>query len=348
MSQIKTLSKTYFDEEIKQAYTRIIFLMMAVSSLVYFTYHLNSDINILKYILTLFAVGSFFHLFFIRQWPEKYLTLRKITIIFFDIFGVTAFMYYLESYGILYSPLFLWIIMGNGIRFGENYLYIAMGVALSGLVIILLFSSYWYDNLYTLIALAIAVVLLPLFYAKLLKRLNYKNEKLEQLLQLTEYQSKHDNLTDLPNRRYFELELNEAIEQNKKFALFIIDLDGFKNINDTLGHAMGDYVLQEAALRLQKAIPSDNMVARLGGDEFVVIVRNDFLNIKELAHQTIQALSKPYGEKGEVTSISASIGISYYPDDTKDESLLKKYADIAMYKVKLNGKNSFIEYCDIT
>jgi diguanylate cyclase (GGDEF)-like protein len=160
----------------------------------------------------------------------------------------------------------------------------------------------------------------------------------------------HDALTGLPNRMMYSQLLNRAIQSarryDRQFAVFFIDLDRFKIINDTLGHGAGDQLLQEIALRLKQAVRSADVVARLGGDEFVLLVDevNDLSQVATVAHKVLSAASKPMVLMGEKCRVTASIGISIYPKDAEDEQSLMKTADIALYLAKEEGKNNYQFY----
>lgn len=341
----RTIDNKHYIEEIKQAYTRIIFLVFAILALIYFNF--QNDLTLLAFIMIAFAFATFAHLFVLYQWPESFLESRKIFTILIDITATTAYVYCLEPYGVMFAPMYLWIIFGNGVRFGPKYLYIGMAVALSGLLLILLNSTYWQKNPLPLTAFIIAVIILPVFIDKILKRLLLQGKELEALLHLTKYQSMHDSLTNLPNRKYLENTLHTSIEKKIPFALFFVDFDGFKEINDTKGHAMGDCVLQLAAERLQNTVPDNAIVARYGGDEFTIILTGNNKDPIRLAQQIITEVSEPYIIESEKVMLSASIGISYYPDDSDDQFCIMKYADMAMYQVKSRGKNGFLEYREI-
>lgn len=174
------------------------------------------------------------------------------------------------------------------------------------------------------------------------------------------YYAYFDTLTDLPNRRKFLLQLESAIALAKrhstKLALLFIDLDHFKRINDTLGHKAGDELLCEAASRIKAIIRQadilgesnqsdydNNHIARLGGDEFTLLLTEleEFDSVAVIAQQLIDELSKPYFIMGKQTFISASIGISFYPNDGLSGDMLLQHADTAMYEVKNNGKNGY-------
>lgn len=159
-----------------------------------------------------------------------------------------------------------------------------------------------------------------------------------------------DKLTGLPNRRMFMDHLTKLIKSShrhkKKFALFFMDLDNFKNINDTLGHEAGDVLLIEIGLKLKELFRKEDLVTRLGGDEFTVIIENisdnNLIDIAQLAEKVIHQLSKtPIKIQGRNMSVSTSLGVARYPDNGLDAESLVKNADMAMYSAKKSGKNRF-------
>jgi diguanylate cyclase (GGDEF)-like protein len=160
----------------------------------------------------------------------------------------------------------------------------------------------------------------------------------------------HDALTDLPNRAMFNRHLGNALVQARRdggqLALLFIDLDRFKNINDTLGHDVGDRLLQEMARRLTGSLRASDLVARLGGDEFVVLLEeiNGPDQVTPVARQILAALVREFDLEGQLVHVTASIGISMYPGDGEDEFSLMKHADVAMYRAKYGGKNNFQYY----
>jgi len=160
----------------------------------------------------------------------------------------------------------------------------------------------------------------------------------------------HDALTNLPNRVMFGQRLEHAIQQasrhERRLAVLFIDLDRFKVINDTLGHEFGDRLLREAAQRLVGAVRASDTVGRLGGDEFVVLLEeiSDPLGIAAVAQKLIGAIAQGFVLAGKEYHVSASIGVSTYPDDARDAQELLKYADIAMYRAKEQGRNTFQFY----
>ena len=168
--------------------------------------------------------------------------------------------------------------------------------------------------------------------------------------QMIQYQAHHDALTGLPNRVLFADRLEQGIKKAKRnhsgMALFFIDLDKFKNINDSLGHGVGDSVLIAVSKRLEGIIRKEDTLARLSGDEFTIIIE-DLAHPEDasvLANKVLSALAEPMYIDDHMLYVAASIGISLYPKDAKDAQFLLKYADTAMYKAKEEGRNNFQFY----
>jgi diguanylate cyclase (GGDEF)-like protein/PAS domain S-box-containing protein len=173
---------------------------------------------------------------------------------------------------------------------------------------------------------------------------------LQQDIENVRYLANYDSLTRLPNRLLFHDNLLQAkalAKRNKRFfALLFIDLDGFKPVNDSLGHAIGDQLLQGIAARLQNCVRETDSVARLGGDEFTVILNNlrKAKDAAKVANDILCCLQRPFEINEHNIVVSASIGISLYPDDSLDIDTLIKLADTAMYEAKHTGKGRFCFY----
>ncbi len=156
----------------------------------------------------------------------------------------------------------------------------------------------------------------------------------------------YDLLTGLPNRSLLRDRIEQAVatahRDQEKFALMFLDLDRFKYINDSMGHAAGDLLLQGVAGRLQNAIREGDTVSRIGGDEFVILLRDvDANDAGRVAHKLLIMLAAAYDIAGQKVHTHASIGISIYPDNARDVETLIKYADVAMYRAKEEGRNNF-------
>ena len=175
-------------------------------------------------------------------------------------------------------------------------------------------------------------------------------DKLEEQKNILHHQAHHDALTGLPNRVLFNDRLEQGIERSKRnkniLALFFIDLDHFKEINDSLGHTVGDEVLKLVTQRLLKIIRKEDTLARLGGDEFTIIIEGlgELEDASLLAEKILEVFAEPIIVKENRLYVSSSIGISLYPQDGKNAQDLLKYADAAMYKAKEEGRNNFQFY----
>jgi diguanylate cyclase (GGDEF)-like protein len=166
----------------------------------------------------------------------------------------------------------------------------------------------------------------------------------------------NDPLTGLANRRLLAdrmlMDLIHARRNKSAMAVLYLDLDGFKQINDTLGHGVGDSLLKMVATRLVAAVREEDTVARLGGDEFIIALWHvtgiDYA--ASAASRVIEAVSQPYDIEGNTVSITTSAGISIYPDHGEDADTLMKSADLALYEAKAAGKNVYriAERTDLT
>ncbi len=162
-----------------------------------------------------------------------------------------------------------------------------------------------------------------------------------------EFLANHDPLTNLPNRRLFYDRIKHAIQHaarnHNRVAVLFLDLDQFKNINDTLSHQVGDHLLQQVAKRLIAQIREEDTLGRLGGDEFVLLMEGHFdvHDLSTIALKVLSLFQQPFHVDGHDLFPTASLGISLYPDDAKDVDQLLRNADAAMYQAKQQGRNNF-------
>ncbi|MFN2381341.1 MAG: EAL domain-containing protein [Guyparkeria sp.] len=183
-------------------------------------------------------------------------------------------------------------------------------------------------------------------YAALFSDITELKENERQIRHLAYY----DALTGLPNRRLFHDRLDLAIAHGHRsggrLAVLFIDLDHFKKINDTLGHAVGDQLLEVVAGKLTDSLREDDSVARTGGDEFLALLPaiEDFEPVADVAQRIIESLSQPVVLEGRELVIGCSVGVAFYPDDGEDSETLLKHADIAMYRAKQSGRNTYSLY----
>jgi len=227
------------------------------------------------------------------------------------------------------------------------------------------FNLMYADFAETLIATLFFYIIFLIIIYKLIRKMRLKEEQYTKQLEtdiatktyeikkqkeILYVQAHHDNLTGLPNRVLFNDRLEHGIElakrHKRKLALFFIDLDHFKQINDSLGHQVGDRVLVAVTERLKAKIRKEDTLSRLGGDEFTIIME-DLKNMEDvslLAQKILKVLTQPIHIEGHTLYISCSMGISFYPEDDTNAQNLVKYADTAMYKAKKEGRNNFQFY----
>lgn len=175
---------------------------------------------------------------------------------------------------------------------------------------------------------------------------------IHQSKQRIEYQAHHDALTGLANRTLLHKHLQSVIEvsaqHHEAFSVLVLDLDGFKAINDSLGHACGDLLLQEVAARIISAGEHGYFCARLGGDEFAIVIQdaagNDDVMTQAVIHGVLNRLSQPFRIQHAECFVSASIGVARYPQDSQQPDDLLKFADTAMYAAKAAGRNGYQFY----
>lgn len=183
-----------------------------------------------------------------------------------------------------------------------------------------------------------------LFITGIVQDVSHKKQTEKQIHRLAYF----DHLTGLANRSYFQERTEDiimsAIQRKSLFAMMFIDLDGFKGINDSFGHHLGDQFLQEIALRLKQVAREVDFIARLGGDEFCIILNNitDEASVADVAKRCLQKISKPLILGNHTISPSASIGVALFPKDGRSEPELLKAADTAMYLAKQTGKQRYI------
>lgn len=167
----------------------------------------------------------------------------------------------------------------------------------------------------------------------------YVSKRVTKQAHTLEHQAMYDELTDLPNRTLFQDRLQQAIRNSQRtgrsFAIILMDLDRFKEVNDTLGHDVGDLLLKEVGRRLKEAVRSADTVARLGGDEYIIILENlSEQYVETVAEKIRKALDQTFVLDSEVVDISASLGIARFPDHGDDAVTLIRRADMAMYAAK--------------
>lgn len=264
---------------------------------------------------------------------------RRILSIINDIGATTYALYFLEGLGTPFFGIYLWNSIGNGFRFGVRYLYLSSVLGVLGFTFVITKSGYWANQQALGIGLIIVLIALPIYMSSLVRQLHTALERMRSI-------ATHDFLTGLPNRYLFLEKLQRTLASNQRsngsFAVMFIDLDGFKPINDALGHAAGDEILKSVAKRLQGSVRKNDTVARFGGDEFVIILSDiNKSAVPTIARKIIATVANSHGFHGKSVMLSCSVGIATFPDDGQSTDELVARADAAMYKSKRTGRNYF-------
>jgi diguanylate cyclase (GGDEF)-like protein len=335
------------DSEHVQALVRIVIACIAWLYIFYFNASgkLTADQHHVLLVVScavLVAVGLFA---LIVIWPQASPP-RRLLGMTLDFGTLSYLMYVMEDKGILFFAIYLWVTIGNGLRYGARYLHTAMTVSIVSFAVVFGNSAYWREQWGFSAGLLIGMVALPLYFSSLLKQLNDQHSELKKLYEQMARHATHDSLTNLPNRKHFHDQLANTIvsaRKNKRtFTVLYLDLDGFKAINDVMGHGIGDRLIENTARRLEQCVRKGDMVARVGGDEFVVLLQDvASFDIAKVAENIIESLSKPFTIAEKTLCITTSIGVATYPYDGADANALIHNADSAMYETKRSGKNGY-------
>jgi diguanylate cyclase (GGDEF)-like protein len=334
------------DAELDQASTRLIvvsillaFVSIANIFIIRFGKLTFNDIicQSLFVVSFLFTLGLSAHQYFNPRMAHE----RIIVGLIHDVLVTTTFLLFSrEKYA---SLLFMypWISIGHGFRFGERYLFIASLFTSFGMLLLFKLGDYWANLAPSGLDMGLIFVLVASYTGYLLRDLAAIKEVLKQL-------ATRDPLTGLVNRRVIEDQLPSMITDhqasNMSMGLIYFDLDGFKPVNDNLGHDTGDALLKQIASTVRKSVRSDDIVARVGGDEFVVVL-NRIENEKDLINRGKQILLKIEAIKsvnGKPVDVSASLGCllvgARTPKELASSQKLIREADRLMYASKKSGR----------
>jgi len=270
---------------------------------------------------------------------------RRGSALLLDSRMLTGIAYFGDAFA-AYIAFFFLTTVGWGLRFGRHYLLMTSGLQIAGMGYAMLFSDYWRHNQMFGAVAIMAMLANTINVAILLRRIAWANHRLEEKTEEISRLAWQDPLTRLPNRLYFHERLSQTLasadRSPRSIALILFDIDGFKSVNDTLGHEAGDRLLQELARVVGTRIRQADTFARLGGDEFVVIMDSlrDEADARLVAETILNTIAEIDLFAAQGLHISASIGVACGAGRREIPDLLKQ-ADGAMYEAKRAGKGCY-------
>ena len=349
LKSLKTAFEHRPDTEHKQAILRVIIVFLAlVWMCVARVYHPTGFTDEVSKIMLqcacfsmVFAIGIVFHIAY-RKPLINYS--RRIIGMAHDVFLVSTLFYYAGESAAMWIWVYPFTAIGNGFRFGEKWLLGSAAMGVIALTFLFTNSNFWSSIPLVAIGLVVNFITIAIYTCFLLKRLRTTTAKLERM-------ATHDSLTGLPNRVLLLERLGVALKSNRlagrMIACIYFDLDGFKLVNDRLGHAAGDQLLQEVGRRTQEVIRDTDLLARLGGDEFAVIMgaiekRDD---VEIICARIVKAIKTIRDINGQPIEVSVSVGCVIVSKDVPETGLTQesvvRFADDCMYLSKKAGSGRF-------
>ena len=294
------------------------------------------------------SVYSAGYLLLVRRYPVPTHVRRGFAVVLDNL--IVNFIAYFGDGFAAYSGFLFLATVGWGLRFGRQYLFIATAIAILGMVCNLVMSPYWQENVLFGGTIIFGLIANTINASILLGRIAGGNRELAQKLEEVSRLAWQDQLTKLPNRPYFRDRLGQmlaaAARSGRQVALLLFDIDGFKSVNDTLGHEAGDRLLQEIAERVGRRVRQADTFARVGGDEFVILmdIAHDQSDAVPVAETVVAAIAEIDMFAGHGLRVGASVGIACSGrisarERMADELLLQ--ADRAMYEAKRAGKGGY-------
>ena len=267
---------------------------------------------------------------------------RRGSALLIDNLMLSSIAYFGDAFA-AYVAFFFLTTVGWGLRFGRQYLFMTSALQIAGMLYNMAFSDYWRENQMFGAVVIMAMLANTINVSILLRRIAWGNHRLEEKTEEVSRLAWQDQLTKLPNRLYFHERLSQTAARNpRRVALILFDIDGFKQVNDTLGHEAGDRLLQEVGRRVGGRIREADTFARLGGDEFVVILDSmrDDGDARLVAETILRTIADIDLFAAQGLRIGASVGIACGAGRREIPDLLKQ-ADGAMYEAKRAGKGCY-------
>jgi len=289
----------------------------------------------------LFAIAYSSH---VRVHPAP-TRVRRGSAVVVDNLMLSSVAYFGDAFA-AYIAFFFLTTVGWGLRFGRHYLFVTSALQIAGMAYNMAFSEYWRQNQMFGAVIIMAMLANTINVSILLRRIGWGNRRLEEKTEEISRLAWQDQLTKLPNRLYFHERLSQTIASAdrtpRRIALILFDIDGFKSVNDSLGHEAGDRLLLEISRRVGSRIRQADTFARLGGDEFVVIMDSlrDDADARLVAETILRAIGEIDLFEAQGLRIGASVGVACGSGRREIPDLLKQ-ADGAMYEAKRAGKGCY-------
>lgn len=345
IAKYKQHVKNNEDTEVQQALLRLVLIVTAVAytGAHYFFGEINPQVFLLALGVSIFSSVLFCHILY---YPGKNVN-RRILALVHDPIVVTLLLLGSHEKASVYFFIYPWIAIGNGFRYNVKYLYASSGLSVICLSYLFYVDSYWSQHYYFGLGIIILNITVAGYTGFLLGKLNDAKNSLQMM-------ATHDSLTGLANRRLLTDRLMHTLvlgqRSEKSIGVIYFDLDGFKKVNDTLGHKVGDDLLKHVAVAVRGCIRDTDTFARLGGDEFVIVLESIAANedARIVARRILNRIESIKEINGQPIQISASLGVLEHsivnkPIAQTEPDYLIKIADEAMYRAKKSGKGR-IEY----
>jgi diguanylate cyclase (GGDEF)-like protein len=265
--------------------------------------------------------------------------------------AILGYAVYLQGVnGLSFYPLFLWVTIGNGLRFGSRQLWLATAVGLPIFLLATLESGLARSFPDVVLSMLAGLAIMPKFFMVILRRLAKANQILSEQHRAARHMATHDALTGLPNRASLEEHLRQLMLSTRASrgisGVLFLDLDNFKTINDSFGHDHGDILLRAVAQCMRASVRQGDNVIRFGGDEFIILIQNAKRQEEVLAavEHLLNSLRRTFEIGPYQAYVTCSCGVALFPQDGEDPMTLVKHADTAMYRAKEAGRNSYSLY----
>ncbi len=350
------------DLELEQCYARFVVSGLILAWSIYWFIHVHSNIAQSAIIIVVgFVLFSMLHWYNVKKYPGYY-PKRRVMTLFADHGTCVALMMVTGEMATFAIFVSVFVTLGTGFRFGLKWMMLSVFVASLSMLFLGIYGGYWEEHPVLVVSLFMLNIIIPLYVAVLIRGIEEAREKLSQYAGVMEKMALRDSLTGLPNRYALYEDIERSCATAKRHdlsvAIFYFDLDGFKKVNDTHGHTVGDMLLKEVSCRVSGVLRTEDVLARLGGDEFVAVLHmNDAKECSSfstekaieyaevLANRILESILSIETINGLPIEVSASLGgvvVKGFDAVALGYEKLVHAADKNMYAAKNAGKNRVV------